>query len=362
MFRRLPLLLVVLRDDAEAREDDRRPPRRRSGASGPSSLAAEIASNDGYLLKNYVGHGVPVLGIEPARNVADVAEEKRRSHDRRVLRQGARRRARRQGHPRRRDPREQRHGARAGHSRRPRRRACAFLKDDGVVRHRVAVRQADARPLRVRHDLPRASLLLVDHRARRRRAPRRPRDRGRRAARDPRRLGARVPASARSPRAARRGVADAPRRGAGLGREPPGAYRAFAARVGGLKEELVALLAKLKAEGKSIAAYGAAAKGSTLLNHFGIGADVIDFVADRSTHKQGRLMPGVNIPIVAPEELTKRRPRLLPAPHVELRRGDPRAAERLPRGRREVHRPDSHGAGPAVITEFVVAMPTVRGG
>ncbi len=42
---------------------------------GPSSLAAEIASNDGYLLKNYVAHGVPVLGIEPARNVAAVAEK-----------------------------------------------------------------------------------------------------------------------------------------------------------------------------------------------------------------------------------------------------------------------------------------------
>jgi hypothetical protein len=88
----------------------------------------------------------------------------------------------------------------------------------------------------------------------------------------------------------------------------PEPYRAFAARVGGLKEELVTLLTKLKAEGKTIAAYGAAAKGSTLLNHFGIGSDVIDFVADRSTHKQGRLMPGVNIPIVAAEELLARRP------------------------------------------------------
>ena len=88
----------------------------------------------------------------------------------------------------------------------------------------------------------------------------------------------------------------------------PETYRAFAARVGGIKEELVALLKELKAEGKTIAAYGAAAKGSTLLNHFGIGSEVIDFVADRSTHKQGRLMPGVNIPIVGPEELTKRRP------------------------------------------------------
>jgi len=88
----------------------------------------------------------------------------------------------------------------------------------------------------------------------------------------------------------------------------PETYRAFATRVGALKQDLVALLRKLKAEGKTIAAYGAAAKGSTLLNHFGIGADVIDFVADRSTHKQGRWMPGVGIPIVAPEELLAKRP------------------------------------------------------
>ncbi|HEY8078540.1 MAG TPA: methyltransferase C-terminal domain-containing protein, partial [Labilithrix sp.] len=88
----------------------------------------------------------------------------------------------------------------------------------------------------------------------------------------------------------------------------PAAYRAFASRVSGLKEELVSLLRKLKAEGKRVAAYGAAAKGSTLLNCFGIGADVIDFVADRSTVKQGRLMPGIGVPIVAPEELVAKRP------------------------------------------------------
>jgi SAM-dependent methyltransferase len=85
-------------------------------------------------------------------------------------------------------------------------------------------------------------------------------------------------------------------------------YEGFGNQVRAIRDELVALLAKLKQEGKRIAAYGASAKGSTLLNYYGIGADTLDFVADRSTYKQGRLTPGTHIPIVAPDELTKRRP------------------------------------------------------
>lgn len=85
-------------------------------------------------------------------------------------------------------------------------------------------------------------------------------------------------------------------------------YEGFANQVRALKDDLVALLAKLKQEGKSIAAYGASAKGSTLLNYYGVGADTLDFVADRSTYKQGRLTPGTHIPIVPPEELLKRKP------------------------------------------------------
>lgn len=85
-------------------------------------------------------------------------------------------------------------------------------------------------------------------------------------------------------------------------------YEGFANQVLNLKDSLVALLAKLKKENKSIAAYGASAKGSTLLNYYGVGAATLDFVADRSTYKQGRLTPGTHIPIVPPEELLKRKP------------------------------------------------------
>jgi SAM-dependent methyltransferase len=85
-------------------------------------------------------------------------------------------------------------------------------------------------------------------------------------------------------------------------------YEGVGKQVRALKDELVALLAKLKEEGRSIAAYGASAKGSTLLNYYGVGTETLDFVADRSTYKQGRLTPGTHLPILPPEELLKRKP------------------------------------------------------
>lgn len=84
-------------------------------------------------------------------------------------------------------------------------------------------------------------------------------------------------------------------------------YARFATDVLHLRELLTALLADLKAAGKSIAAYGASAKGSTLLNYCGIGRDALEFVADRSTVKQGRLTPGTRLPIVPTSRLLDRR-------------------------------------------------------
>ena len=57
-----------------------------------------------------------------------------------------------------------------------------------------------------------------------------------------------------------------------------------------------------------IAAYGASAKGSTLLNYFGIGSETIDFVVDRSTVKQGLFTPGTHLPVLPPEVLLERMP------------------------------------------------------
>lgn len=85
-------------------------------------------------------------------------------------------------------------------------------------------------------------------------------------------------------------------------------YQNFGERVDALRADLRKLLEDLKAEGKSVAAYGASAKGSTLLNYFGLGPDTLDFLADRSTYKQGKLSPGRHIPIVAPEKLVEAQP------------------------------------------------------
>ena len=85
-------------------------------------------------------------------------------------------------------------------------------------------------------------------------------------------------------------------------------YDDFGERVQRLKSELVQTLKGFKKEGKTIAAYGAAAKGNTLLNYLGIDRNVIDFVVDRSPHKQGLLMPGTRIPILHQDELQKRMP------------------------------------------------------
>ncbi|MBV8091900.1 MAG: methyltransferase, partial [Acetobacteraceae bacterium] len=64
----------------------------------------------------------------------------------------------------------------------------------------------------------------------------------------------------------------------------------------------------LKADGARIAAYGAAAKGATLINYVGVGTDLIDFVVDRNVHKHGRYMPGQKIEILPPEALLERKP------------------------------------------------------
>ncbi len=85
-------------------------------------------------------------------------------------------------------------------------------------------------------------------------------------------------------------------------------YEGFAGKVLEIKKSLCDLLADLKRQKKTVAAYGASAKGSTLLNFFGLGHEVLAFAADRSTYKQGRLTPGTHIPIVPPEYLLEKQP------------------------------------------------------
>lgn len=80
-------------------------------------------------------------------------------------------------------------------------------------------------------------------------------------------------------------------------------YSGFPVRVAKIREDFLSFLSKAKAEGKSIAGYGAAAKGNTFLNFCGANVTDINFVADRNTHKQGRLLPGVHAPIVDPSQI-----------------------------------------------------------
>jgi SAM-dependent methyltransferase len=84
-------------------------------------------------------------------------------------------------------------------------------------------------------------------------------------------------------------------------------YRDFGERVARLKEQLMALLRRLRGEGRRIAAYGASAKGSTLMNAFGIDRGLVEFVVDRSSLKQGRFTPGNHLPILPPQALLERR-------------------------------------------------------
>ena len=85
-------------------------------------------------------------------------------------------------------------------------------------------------------------------------------------------------------------------------------YLDFGDRVEHLRQNLVGLLGEIKSGNKRIAAYGASAKGSTLLNCFGIGRETLDFVVDRSTVKQGRYTPGTHLRIFSPDRLLEEMP------------------------------------------------------
>ena len=88
-------------------------------------------------------------------------------------------------------------------------------------------------------------------------------------------------------------------------------YLAFESDVRAAKHELLSFLIDAKRDGNTIVGYGAAAKGNTLLNYCSIRTDLLDYVVDRSPHKQGRYLPGTRIPIYAPERIVETRPDLV---------------------------------------------------
>jgi SAM-dependent methyltransferase len=85
-------------------------------------------------------------------------------------------------------------------------------------------------------------------------------------------------------------------------------YDAFGTRVEATKRKLLELLIDLRGQGKKVVGYGAPGKGNTLLNYCGIRGDFVDFTVDRNPHKQGRFLPGTHVRIGAPEELDEAKP------------------------------------------------------
>ena len=275
---------------------------------GPQSLVVEVASNDGYLLRWYKELGVPVLGIEPATNIARIAEQERGIP---TLNEffGMAVAERLAGEGRRADVIHANNvlahvadlnGFVAGFRR--------LVKDDGVVvsespyaRDFLDHTEFDT----IYHEhLCYYSLTALDHLFRRHDL----------LIVDAERLtvhggSLRITATPERAGAVRSAAVDrllAEESAAGVA--DPTAHRGFGGRVTQIRDDLRALVTRLRHEGRTIAAYGAAAKGATLLNYAGIGNDSLLFVADRSTLKQGRLMPGARLPIVATEEILARRP------------------------------------------------------
>jgi hypothetical protein len=95
------------------------------------------------------------------------------------------------------------------------------------------------------------------------------------------------------------------------GLDGPEIYAKFAAQIAETKYALLEFLIKTRREGKKIAAYGAPAKGNTLLNYCGIRTDLLTFTVDRSPHKQGKLLPGSHIPIFSPDKIFEEKPDFL---------------------------------------------------
>jgi hypothetical protein len=85
-------------------------------------------------------------------------------------------------------------------------------------------------------------------------------------------------------------------------------YRNFAARVESIKDRLSTLLHQLRADGRRVAAYGAAAKATTLCSYVGIDRTLVEYVADRNEHKEGRYMAGNRLPIVSPDRMRRDQP------------------------------------------------------
>ncbi len=113
---------------------------------------------------------------------------------------------------------------------------------------------------------------------------------------------------AANPRPVQHSVAEMLRTEAEAGVLEPAFYRGLQVRAERIKNDLLAFLIEARRAGKTVAGYGAAAKGNTLLNFAGVRPDLLPYVVDASPHKQGRYLPGSRIPVVAESRIRETRP------------------------------------------------------
>jgi SAM-dependent methyltransferase len=274
---------------------------------GPESLVVEIASNDGYLLRFFKEQGVPVLGVEPAANVARAAEELGIPTVVRFFGTGLAREL---------AAGERRADLLVGNN------VLAHVPDlndfvqglatllapGGVLTmefpHLLRLMEEDqfdtiyhehfsyfslsaARRVFAHHGLTVVDVEELSTHG------------------GSLRLFARHTEGADQPSER---VVELLEREQAAGLETPAPYQAFAERVRRVKRQLLRFLVEAREQGRTIVGYGAPAKGNTLLNYCGIGPDFLDYTVDRSPHKQGRFLPGTRVPILGPDRIRETRP------------------------------------------------------
>lgn len=275
---------------------------------GGSSLVMEVASNDGYLLQHYRDAAVPVLGIEPAQNIAQLARERGIRTETAFFGAAAAQALADRG-----ERADIVHAnnvlAHVSDLRGFVRGLRVVLKDDGLAVVEVPyardfIERCEFDTIYHEHlcyfsltaldRLFTSEQLTISH---------------------VERLlihgGSLRIFAGRHTMAApydRRAVEEILAEERSWGVDASRTYDGFETRVRAWRENTLELLRSLKADGRRLAAYGASAKGATLLNYAGLGRDTLEFVADRSTYKHGKLMPGARLPIRPASSLVEEMP------------------------------------------------------
>ena len=273
-----------------------------------NSFVAEIASNDGCLLENFVRMGIPVLGIEPARNVAEVARQKGVPTESAFFGEATANRLKKEG------------------------KAADLLIGNNVLAHvpdindfvkglKILLKPSGVMTIEFPHLMKlidgnqfdtiyhehfsylsfiavekifgKFGILIFD------------------VEEIPTHGGSlRIYAAHKEggSRAVSGRVAELRNRELKKGYADINQYREFKNKVSALRKDILKFLADVKNEEKTIAGYGAPAKGNTLLNYCGIRNEHIPYTVDRSPHKQGRFLPGSRIPVETPDKIKQTKP------------------------------------------------------